>query len=107
MLAVSTVTRLAGALVRAKCICTSSSSIDTISYKSAKERIKRYSRLESYIDLQGKRRINLRCFANFALCLCLLHGRRKQIFFLRQTTYFSLVIDLYPKLIAHSALKTF
>ena len=30
ILAVSTVTRLAGALVRAKCICTISSSIDTI-----------------------------------------------------------------------------
>ena len=30
ILAVSMVTRLAGALVRAKCICTNSSSIDTI-----------------------------------------------------------------------------
>ena len=30
ILAVSTVTRLAGALVRAECICTNSSSIDTI-----------------------------------------------------------------------------
>ena len=30
ILAVSTVTRLAGAIVRAKCICTNSSSIDTI-----------------------------------------------------------------------------
>ena len=111
ILAVSIVTRLAGALVRAKCICTNSSSIDTIVNSAG-----------TFIDiLQECKRKNKKIFVVRKLyrssteCDLSIYGvwlilnlvyvfymNESRIFFSRQRTYFSLVIDMYTQGLLHT-----
>ena len=106
ILAVSIVTRLAGALVRAECICTNSSSIDTI-VNSAGTFI---DILQECIRKNKKIFVVRKLYRSATECDLSIYGvwliwnlvyvfymNESRIFFSRQRTYFSLVIDMYTQ----------